>query len=74
MSRKALRINDMNGNMLLIVNPTLPAKTRSALIDRMFLVFDEDFKIVKTAEEGFDNMFPSMHYSHYNRYSVQVSY
>ncbi|KJA18012.1 hypothetical protein HYPSUDRAFT_205741 [Hypholoma sublateritium FD-334 SS-4] len=68
---KPLRINDMNGNMLLIVDPTLPAETRSALIDRMLLVFDEDFKIVKTAEEGFNNMFPSMHYSHYNCFSVQ---
>lgn len=72
--RKPLRINDVKGRMLVIIDPTLPDNIRHALVDRMFLVFDKDFKPVDTEAEGFDNMFPSMHYSHYNRYSVQVSH
>ena len=71
--RKPLRINDKNGNMLVIIDPTMPDSMRGELVDRMFLVFEQDFKFVDTEKEGFSNMFPSMHYSLYNRYSVQVS-
>ena len=59
--------------MLLIIDPTMPSDLRDPLVDRMSVVFPRDFKSVDTEAEGYANAFPSMHYTWYNRYSIQVS-
>ena len=59
--------------MLLVVDPTMPSNLRHSLVDRMAVVFPVDFKPVDTQAEGLSSVFPSMHYTWYNRYSIQVS-
>lgn len=58
--------------MLVIIDPTMPQDMRSSLIDNFHLAHSKSFRHTDSEAEGFQNLFCSTHYSHYNRYSVQV--
>ncbi|KAF8952215.1 hypothetical protein BDZ97DRAFT_1931131 [Flammula alnicola] len=66
-----LKIKDKNGDVVVVVDPTMPSGMRGRLPDRLSLTFSDDFKWTDTAAEGISNRFPTCHCDNYNRYSVQ---
>lgn len=43
MTSKPLRINDKNGNVLVIVDPTMAQDTRCTLVDRLHVAYPGKF-------------------------------
>ncbi|KJA14901.1 hypothetical protein HYPSUDRAFT_1070930 [Hypholoma sublateritium FD-334 SS-4] len=68
---KPLQINDKYGKMLIIVDPTMPQDIRRTLVDRLATACSPNLRYTDTQADGFQNVFSAVHYTHYNRYSVQ---
>ena len=72
MNRKPLQINDKHGEMLIIIDPTMSQDNRRTLVDRLATACSPNLQHTDTKADGFQNVFSAVHYTHYNRYSVQV--
>lgn len=71
--RKRLRINDRNGNPLLIVCPDLPDKIRNSLIPLLKLASPGRLQYTDSQALGNDYRFTACHYTWWNRYATNVS-
>ena len=73
--RQITRINDINGNMQVIINPTMPLDYRNNLLLSFNIIFPKFEDIDSQARAFFPGpLFASIHFSWYNRYSTNVSY
>jgi hypothetical protein len=68
--RRALRINDIKGQVLLLMVPTMPDEIRNGLFHRLCSIFPEEFKHMDSSTSN--GTFPCTYFTMYNRYSVQV--
>jgi hypothetical protein len=67
---RSLKICDVKGKVLLLLVPTMPDKLRLSLYNRLRSIFPEEF--IHTNSSTGDGTFPCVHFTIYNRYSVQV--
>ena len=70
--RRILRINDVHGNIIAIVIPSMDESIKAQLVDRLAVLFPDIFIFTNSAAMGIDSVFPCSHYVYYNRYAVQV--
>ncbi|KAF6752555.1 hypothetical protein DFP72DRAFT_904088 [Ephemerocybe angulata] len=68
-----LRIDDKNGDWLLVAWTDMPDSIRGPVLDQMQLLFPDLIKDTDTKAEGIDQQFESMHFSFYNRYSQHAN-
>lgn len=71
--RKVLRVNDKNGNILFMIIPTLPQDLRLLLVAKLSLLWPDQFKNIDSEFLGIEHLFECLHFSIYNRFSVDVS-
>lgn len=68
--RRPLRINDVKGQVLLLLVPTMEDELRNRLFNRLCSIFPEEFKYMDSSTSN--GTFPCTYFTIYNRYSVYV--
>jgi hypothetical protein len=68
-----LRINMKDGSFAAIVLPDMPLHLRENLMSTLKLGFPNLIKPVESKGQGEKFSYPSLHFSWYNKYCVQVS-
>ena len=71
--RKVLRVNDKNGDILFMIIPTMPQAIRDMLVAKLSLLWPNEFKDIDSEVLGIEHLFECLHFSIYNRYSINVS-
>jgi hypothetical protein len=56
-----------------MIIPTLPEDIRSILVAKLSLLWPEEFKDIDSEFLGVEHLFECLHFSIYNRFSVDVS-
>ncbi|KDR70585.1 hypothetical protein GALMADRAFT_144489 [Galerina marginata CBS 339.88] len=71
LGNKVLRIDDKNGNLLLLLIPTMPENLREFLVSNLEVLWPDHFKVMDTSEEGLLHLFDCLHFTFYNCFSTQ---
>lgn len=67
-----LRINDKNGDVIMIVFPDLPEDKRSRLLLLLKAIFPDLVKFTDSEKDGSEFAFLAAHFQFWNVYSTQV--
>ena len=72
-SSQNLRINDKNGDLMVLLLPTLSDDLRVDLASHLELIYPDDIKITDSSIGDMDKTYISIHADIYNRYHTSVS-
>lgn len=67
-----LRINNKNGNIIMVAFPDLPEEKRSRLLLLLKATFPNLVKFTNSAAEGSEHKFTAAHFTYWNKYATYV--
>jgi hypothetical protein len=68
-----MRINDKHNDLIALICANMPKDLRDTLLAKIQFIYPDVVKCINTAEEGFENSFPSAHFCVWFRYATRVS-